>query len=166
VDILVDSITIDTMKSYINSKSVYPNINKIHRLTLKENIYKVIDSIFIKSILVNKEGKFAKTIPDDCIRFRTGKFELRDSKMFTYKIDRSEKEEHTYSDHDDDQWFSKIEWISNNRYLEMTADRNWPTPNYDSAYVNIYETTDTSYYFVIKRVPGNYYYEGYVVKIE
>ena len=99
-------------------------------------------------------------------RFKEGKFELRDSDLFTFKIERNGVDEHTYSDHDDDEWFAKIIWLANNKYLEMTADRQWPNPNYDTTVVNIYETTDTSYYYVSKDVKYNKYYEGYVVKIE
>ncbi len=165
-NILIDSLTFDTINHYVKTNTKYQDVNRIHKLTLKENIYKIVDSLFVAPLLENKDEKFGKLLEDDCKRFREGKFELRESELFTFKIDRTTHSEHTYSDHDDDQWFSKIEWLSNNKYLEMSIDRGKPNTYYDSTYVNIYETTDTSYYYVSKRKNGNYYYEGLIVKIE
>ncbi|MBK9981059.1 MAG: hypothetical protein IPP15_01310 [Saprospiraceae bacterium] len=165
-NILIDSLTFDTINHYVRTNTKYQDVNRIYKLTQKENIYKIVDSLFVAPLLVNRDEKFSKILEDDCNRFKEGKFELRESELFTFKIDRTKHSEHTYSDHDDDQWFSKIEWQSNNKYLEMNIDRGSPNTYYDSTYVNIYETTDTSYYFVSKRKNGNYYYEGFIVKIE
>lgn len=164
IPFLLDSISIDTIRFYVDSKKPYPNSRKIYAALSSINLNALRSSTLQDSIIYDKDLKMNTRLDDNCLRFREGYFEHRFSDLFTFKIDRKENSQRTYSDHDDDYWNSKIEWISNNRFMKMMADRSWPKPNYDTTIVNIYETTDSSYYYMENKPNSNKYYEGYIVK--
>lgn len=161
---LIDSIGMDTIQHYVQSNKNYSDRYKLFRCTNNGNVHKAIQEQFFQKLIRDAESKFNLTIDDDCQRFRSGKFESRVSDLFTFQIDRKADQQHTYSLHDDDQWFAKIKWLSNNRFLEMVADRSYPNPNYDTIVVNIYETTDSSYYAISKNVRFGKFGETWIVK--